>query len=125
MIGAIGQAPPRDAGGANRRTSRGHLGRDAGGPAGTAGRGSRDRIAAIRTSARRSPPTRFDTGPRSIRRNPPMKLTVIGSGYVGLVTGACLADVGNHVLCVDIDKDKVARLNAGEVPIHEPGLDEV
>jgi len=54
-----------------------------------------------------------------------MKLTVIGSGYVGLVTGACLADVGNHVLCVDIDKDKIARLNAGEVPIHEPGLDEV
>jgi UDPglucose 6-dehydrogenase len=54
-----------------------------------------------------------------------MKLTVIGTGYVGLVTGACLADVGNHVLCIDIDKSKVARLNAGEVPIHEPGLDEV
>jgi UDPglucose 6-dehydrogenase len=54
-----------------------------------------------------------------------MKLTVIGTGYVGLVTGACLADVGNHVLCIDIDKGKVARLNAGEVPIHEPGLDEV
>jgi len=54
-----------------------------------------------------------------------MKLTVIGSGYVGLVTGACLADVGNHVLCVDIDKDKIARLNAGAVPSHEPGLDEV
>jgi UDPglucose 6-dehydrogenase len=54
-----------------------------------------------------------------------MKLTVIGTGYVGLVTGACLADVGNHVLCVDIDDAKVARLNAGEVPIHEPGLDEV
>jgi len=54
-----------------------------------------------------------------------MKLTVIGTGYVGLVTGACLADVGNHVLCIDIDVGKVARLNAGEVPIHEPGLDEV
>ena len=54
-----------------------------------------------------------------------MKLTVIGTGYVGLVTGACLADVGNHVLCIDIDEGKVARLNAGEVPIHEPGLDEV
>ncbi|HYB51245.1 MAG TPA: UDP-glucose/GDP-mannose dehydrogenase family protein [Burkholderiaceae bacterium] len=54
-----------------------------------------------------------------------MKLTVIGTGYVGLVTGACLADVGNHVLCLDIDRAKVARLNAGEVPIHEPGLDEV
>jgi UDPglucose 6-dehydrogenase len=54
-----------------------------------------------------------------------MKLTVIGTGYVGLVTGACLADVGNHVLCVDIDQGKVARLLGGEVPIHEPGLDEV
>jgi UDPglucose 6-dehydrogenase len=54
-----------------------------------------------------------------------MKLTVIGSGYVGLVTGACLADVGNHVLCLDIDAGKVARLKAGEVPIHEPGLDEI
>ncbi|HXY05128.1 MAG TPA: UDP-glucose/GDP-mannose dehydrogenase family protein [Burkholderiaceae bacterium] len=54
-----------------------------------------------------------------------MKLTVIGTGYVGLVTGACLADVGNHVLCLDIDQNKIDRLNAGEVPIHEPGLDEV
>jgi UDPglucose 6-dehydrogenase len=54
-----------------------------------------------------------------------MNLTIIGTGYVGLVTGACLADVGNHVLCVDIDEGKVARLSAGEVPIHEPGLDAV
>ncbi len=54
-----------------------------------------------------------------------MKLTIIGTGYVGLVTGACLADVGNHVLCIDIDANKVARLNAGEVPISEPGLSEV
>jgi UDPglucose 6-dehydrogenase len=54
-----------------------------------------------------------------------MKLAVIGTGYVGLVTGACLADVGNHVICIDIDQGKVQRLNAGEVPIHEPGLDEV
>jgi UDPglucose 6-dehydrogenase len=54
-----------------------------------------------------------------------MKLTVIGTGYVGLVTGACLADVGNHVLCIDVDAAKVAMLNAGQVPIHEPGLDEV
>jgi len=52
-----------------------------------------------------------------------MKVTIFGSGYVGLVTGACLAEAGNHVVCVDIDADKVARLNAGEVPIHEPGLD--
>jgi UDPglucose 6-dehydrogenase len=54
-----------------------------------------------------------------------MKVAVIGTGYVGLVTGACLADVGNHVLCIDIDQDKVDRLNAGEVPIHEPGLDDI
>ena len=54
-----------------------------------------------------------------------MKLTVIGTGYVGLVTGACLADVGNHVLCLDIDRGKVESLSRGEVPIHEPGLDEI
>jgi len=52
-----------------------------------------------------------------------MKVTIFGSGYVGLVTGACLAETGNHVVCVDIDADKVARLNQGEIPIHEPGLD--
>src|SRR5271169_6609008 len=52
-----------------------------------------------------------------------MRITIFGSGYVGLVTGACLADAGNHVLCVDIDESKVAMLKAGEVPIHEPGLD--
>jgi UDPglucose 6-dehydrogenase len=52
-----------------------------------------------------------------------MKVTIFGSGYVGLVTGACLAEAGNHVVCVDIDESKVARLNQGEVPIHEPGLD--
>ena len=51
-----------------------------------------------------------------------MKLTVIGTGYVGLVTGACLADVGNEVLCVDVDARKVADLQRGEIPIHEPGL---
>ena len=51
-----------------------------------------------------------------------MKVTVVGTGYVGLVTGACLAQVGNQVLCVDVDADKVARLRAGEVPIHEPDL---
>jgi UDPglucose 6-dehydrogenase len=52
-----------------------------------------------------------------------VKVTIFGSGYVGLVTGACLADAGNHVVCVDINKDRVDRLNRGEVPIHEPGLD--
>jgi UDPglucose 6-dehydrogenase len=52
-----------------------------------------------------------------------MRLTIFGSGYVGLVTGACMAEMGNHVVCVDIDEDKIGRLNAGEVPIYEPGLD--
>ena len=51
-----------------------------------------------------------------------MRITIFGSGYVGLVTGACLAEVGNQVLCVDIDPEKIDRLNAGEVPIFEPGL---
>jgi len=54
-----------------------------------------------------------------------MKVTVVGTGYVGLVTGACLADMGNHVLCLDVDAAKVAALNAGQVPIHEPGLEPV
>jgi UDPglucose 6-dehydrogenase len=54
-----------------------------------------------------------------------MRVTIFGSGYVGLVTGACFADAGNHVICVDVDADKVARLNRGEVPIHEPGLDDL
>jgi UDPglucose 6-dehydrogenase len=52
-----------------------------------------------------------------------MKVTIFGSGYVGLVTGACLAEAGNQVVCVDIDAKKVEGLNRGEVPIHEPGLD--
>ena len=51
-----------------------------------------------------------------------MKVSVIGSGYVGLVTGACLADVGNHVLCCDVDAEKIATLSAGGLPIFEPGL---
>ncbi|MFM2120335.1 MAG: hypothetical protein RL722_1803, partial [Pseudomonadota bacterium] len=54
-----------------------------------------------------------------------MKITVIGSGYVGLVSGACLADVGNDVLCLDVDPRKIATLEAGGIPIHEPGLDAV
>jgi len=51
-----------------------------------------------------------------------MRLVVFGAGYVGLVTAACFAEMGNHVACVDVDADRVARLNRGEVPIHEPGL---
>src|ERR1700719_2188729 len=54
-----------------------------------------------------------------------MRITIFGSGYVGLVTGACLADAGNHVVCVDVDERKIAMLKRGEVPIHEPGLDAV
>jgi UDPglucose 6-dehydrogenase len=54
-----------------------------------------------------------------------MRVTVFGSGYVGLVTGACLADVGNHVMCVDIDEDKIARLDRGDIPIYEPGLETI
>jgi UDPglucose 6-dehydrogenase len=54
-----------------------------------------------------------------------MRVSIIGTGYVGLVTGACLADVGNHVLCLDVDERKIAMLKAGEIPIFEPGLKEV
>jgi UDPglucose 6-dehydrogenase len=52
-----------------------------------------------------------------------MQIAVIGTGYVGLVTGACLSDLGHKVICVDTDLEKVARLNRGEIPIFEPGLD--
>ena len=54
-----------------------------------------------------------------------MKITVIGTGYVGLVSGACLAEVGNEVLCVDVDARKIALLNSGGIPIYEPGLEDV
>ena len=54
-----------------------------------------------------------------------MKVTVIGTGYVGLVTGACLSEMGNHVVCLDIDAAKVATLSTGGMPIHEPGLVEI
>lgn len=54
-----------------------------------------------------------------------MKIAVVGTGYVGLVTGACFAESGNDVTCVDIDDAKIARLNRGEVPIYEPGLGEI
>ena len=52
-----------------------------------------------------------------------MKITMIGTGYVGLVTGTCLAEVGNDVLCLDVDARKIDMLNQGGVPIHEPGLE--
>ena len=52
-----------------------------------------------------------------------MKIAVIGTGYVGLVTGTCFAETGNQVTCVDIDVNKVAQMQRGEIPIYEPGLD--
>ena len=54
-----------------------------------------------------------------------MNVTIYGSGYVGLVTGACLAEVGNHVVCMDVDQAKIERLNNGEIPIYEPGLEDL
>lgn len=54
-----------------------------------------------------------------------MNLSIIGTGYVGLVTGVCLAEVGNHVICVDINEEKISKLKAGQVPIFEPNLDKL
>ena len=54
-----------------------------------------------------------------------MKITIIGTGYVGLVTGTCFAQVGHNVICVDNDEAKVRMLQAGGIPIYEPGLEEM
>src|SRR6266853_4648342 len=54
-----------------------------------------------------------------------MQVTIIGTGYVGLVSGACIADFGHQVTCVDKDSTKISTLNAGEIPIYEPGLKDI
>src|SRR5579863_4904185 len=64
--------------------------------------------------------TEDDRGRSSI---PMHTICVVGTGYVGLVTGACLAELGNHVTCLDVVPEKIARLQRGDLPIYEPGLD--
>ena len=53
------------------------------------------------------------------------KICVIGTGYVGLVTGTCFADLGNQVICLDVDEDRIGKLEQGIMPIYEPGLEQV
>ena len=54
-----------------------------------------------------------------------MHIAIVGAGYVGLVTAACLAHLGHDIVCLDVDAARVARLRAGDLPVHEPGLDEL
>src|SRR3989442_9228663 len=54
-----------------------------------------------------------------------MRIAIVGTGYVGLGTGACFTDLGHEVACVDVDAEKVEKLRAGQIPFHEPGLEEV
>jgi UDPglucose 6-dehydrogenase len=54
-----------------------------------------------------------------------MKIVLVGTGYVGLVTGTCFAETGNEVTCVDVDKAKVEKLNGGQITIYEPGLEKI
>src|SRR5579875_2812128 len=76
----------------------------------------------IRWCTARRGRTRYNRRPCTSPTGLCMRVTIFGTGYVGLVTGTCLAEMGNHVLCVDVDAAKVARLKQGEVPIYEPGL---
>src|SRR6202008_1054578 len=74
---------------------------------------------------RRPSPTSTRRSPKPPQTEERMNVTIIGTGYVGLVTGACLADIGNDVLCVDVHARKIALLQEGTIPIHEPGLAEL